>query len=1031
MSAWSALLGLRPWADPEAQGQGRLPMRATLTPWPDAESARAGAPSPWQVSLDGDWRFHLAPAPEAVPADFADPGFDDSAWDSLAVPGHWCLAGHGRPHYTNVQMPFAEAPPNPPAANPTGLYRRHITVPADWDGRRLVLEAGGAEAVLFVFIDGRPVGWGKDSRLPQAFDVTDHLRPGAQHLIAFAVVQYSDASFIEDQDQWWLGGIHRSVRLTATSPVRIDDVFAVATPDADGGELAVRVRLGFAGRRRNGYEVALTLLDPDGAAVFAEPVTESVKADHLRHNPYRGPLGLAQFRRRIAAPRLWSAESPALYTLIVTLRDPDGTTVEATACRVGFRGVALGDRQLLINGAPVRIAGVNRHEHHPDRGKVLTRADMIADIRLMKQFNINAVRSSHYPNTEDWLDLCDEYGLYVIDEASAESHAFIHEVCRDGAYAASFLERARRMVERDKNHPCIIAWSLGNESGYGPAHDAAAAWIRRADPSRVLHYEGAVWNWAPPGREHPFPEIVNEAPPAYGRNASDLVCPMYPPLDAVIAWAQANDPADRRPMIFCEYSHAMGNSNGGLADYWDAFDRYPGLQGGFIWEWCDHALRQRLPDGSRRTAYGGDFGESPHDYNFCCDGLVSADREPRAGLWELKKLAEPFAARWDGQSLLIANRRWFTTASDIEILWRVEADGAVVVEGRADFPDLAPRSEAALALDLPTIAVPAAAEAFLVLSWRLRADAAWAEKGHELAWSQLPYPADLRRAAPPTPRPVLARADWDVGFDPQTGLLTRLAYKGAPLILAGPRLQVWRAATDNDGIRLAPSQEGKALGRWREQGVDRMSLELESLRLGNDDALAETVHRGVCAGGVIRQTTLYRFDGEGALRLETRFEVPDALADLPRLGLTLTLPAGFEDLAWYGLGPHDAYCDRERAGRLGLFRSTASDQYVAHVMPQEHGNHRGLRWMELSDGRTTLRLIPDDPCEGSAGHFTPDDLFAALHAEELRPRPETIVNLDVGQRGLGTASCGPDALPQHRLGAGTHELAVTLAPRRD
>ena len=534
------------WMHPETVSLGRLPARATLYPFPDVASAKAYRPetalpesSPYVVSLNGDWRFSLVARPEAIPADFVFPSFDDTAWADLPVPSNWTMHGHDRPQYTNVQMPFDTAPPNVPDENPTGLYRKTFEVPADWDGRRIVLQIGGAESVLYVWVNGRPVGMGKDSRLPQDFDVTAFVQAGRPNLLACAVVKWSDASFVEDQDQWWMGGIHRDVRLYSTAPIYLADVFARATLDDDyrDGRLKITTKLGFTGEPEDGWEVEVQLYDEAGDPVLSEALRGAVKAATKNYNPYRGPLGAVTLEAEVAAPRLWSSETPNLYTLVVALRRGDEEIIEATSCRIGFRRVELGDRELLINGRPVMIAGMNRHEHDPVRGKAVTRESMIADIRLMKQFNVNAVRTSHYPNAEAWYDLCNAFGLYLIDETNLESHGFLHTVCNDPRYASQFLDRAVRMVERDKNHPSIIAWSLGNESGYGPGHDAMAGWIRHFDPSRPLHYEGAVWGW--------------ETGPA-GARASDLICPMYAPIDAITAWAQEDAPGDRRPLILCE-----------------------------------------------------------------------------------------------------------------------------------------------------------------------------------------------------------------------------------------------------------------------------------------------------------------------------------------------------------------------------------------------------------------------------------------------------------------------------------------------
>jgi len=1038
----------RTWVHPETVQLGRLPMRANLTPYPDAESALARGASPFGKSLNGDWRFSLAPRPEAIPADFAEPGFDDQAWATLPVPSNWTMHGYDRPHYTNVQMPFDCAPPNVPDDNPTGLYRTSFSLPGDWDGRRVVLHIGAAESVLYVWLNGAPVGMGKDSRLPQEFDLTPHLVAG-ENLLACAVVKWSDASFIEDQDQWWMGGIFRDVFLYATGQTFIADVFAQAAPDAEfcDGRLTVTTKLGFSDRPENGWTVWTQLYDAAGAAVLPEPLVDPVRADNRTHNPYRGPLGQVTQVAEVTAPKLWSSEAPNLYTVVVSLISPDGREVEATSTRVGFRRVEVGDRELLINGRPVMIAGMNRHEHDPVRGKAITRESMLADVRLMKQFNVNAVRASHYPNAEAWYELCDEYGLYVVDETNLESHAFLHDLCRDPRYAAQFVERGLRMVERDKNHACVIAWSLGNESGYGPNHDAMAGAIRGLDPSRPLHYEGATWAWDETYTPIPRGLLTNPASRS-GKRASDLICPMYPPIDALVRWAETNDPADRRPMILCEYSHAMGNSNGSLGDYWDAFEAHHGLQGGFIWEWCDHGITKHTEDGRAYFAYGGDFGDTPNDLNFCCDGIVSADRAPHPGLYEFKVLTQPVVARWldaGAGRLEIRNKRDFTSLADLTGHWTLEVDGEAVAEGVLPPLTTAPGETEAVTLALPRPSLRAGQEFHLTLRFTLAEAAPYAEAGHEVAWVQLPVAFPIAAAAPPAPsqdapltltktgdRVTVSGDGFELAFSRDAGLET-LTRNGRTVIVAGPRLQIWRAATDNDGIKGMPKRRGNTLGEWLAAGFDQLSVGPARIEASetNEGVLVRLDQVASCAASAtaIAFRHTYRIAPDGRIAVDCAFSVDPALNDLPRLGVTLTLSDDFEALEWLGRGPLETYADRKRAGRIGRFGGMVTDQYVAYAMPQEHGNKTDLRWIELASLDTAIRFTPSAPCEGSASRLAPEDLYAATHTTDLTPRQEVRVNLDVAQRGLGTASCGPATLERYRIGPGDYALSFEIEVR--
>ncbi|WP_340644822.1 glycoside hydrolase family 2 TIM barrel-domain containing protein [Phenylobacterium sp.] len=1034
----------RTWVHPETVSVGRLPARASFTPYGDGESALARGPSPFVRSLNGDWKFTLADRPEAIPADFVARSFDDTAWGQLPVPSNWTMHGHDRPHYTNVQMPFPLAAPNVPDENPTGLYRTAFEVPAGWDGRRIVLRIGAAESVLYVWVNGVAVGMGKDSRLPQDFDITSLVTSGAKNLLACAVVKWSDASYIEDQDQWWMGGIHRDVELIASAPTHIADVFARAGLEDDyvTGTLGVTVKLGFPGEPDNGWEVEVQLYDGE-VPVLDAPLRKKVWSAVKGHSPYRPALGQVTLETVVPAARRWSSETPNLYTLVVTLHRGDGPAVEATSVRVGFRRVELGDRELLINGKPVLIAGMNRHEHHPTRGKAITREDMLADVLLMKQFNVNAVRTSHYPNHEAWYDLCDEYGLYLVDEADIESHDFLHSLCRDPRYASQFLERGLRMVERDKNHPSVILWSLGNESGYGPNHDGMAGWIRQYDPSRPLHYEGAIWGWDPSAAlQHIVAAGGLKAGGAPGAMASDIVCPMYPPIENIVAWAKTNDPADRRPMILCEYSHAMGNSNGSLSDYWEAFESHHGLQGGFIWEWADHGLLKQTPDGRPFMAYGGDFGDTPNDLNFCCDGIVGADRVPHPALWEFKTLAQPVAVAWGGERLAVTNKRDFTTLEDLAGTWALEVDGRVVAEGKLPRLTTTPGETEVLSLDLPKPDIELGQEAFLRVRFALAQATPWAAAGHELAWAQLPVSLPVKASRPAerlTGTLVLAQTDetvrvsgegFEVVFSKASGTLDRYLWRNHPLVLEGPRLQVWRGATDNDGIKGWSNQEAKPLGQWLAAGLDGLVPRKAKVEVSEAaGSVVVTVTQAWASASLpqaIGHRQDYKITADGRIAVTNRFDVDAALPDLPRLGVTLALPEGFERLAWFGCGPGDTYVDRKAAGWIGRFEGTVSGQYVPYVLPQEHGNKTDLRWMAVEGAEAGLVFVAS--CEGSASHFTPADLFAATHTTDLTPRAETWVNLDIRQRGLGTASCGPDTLDRYKIGGGVHVLTYEMRP---
>ena len=997
---------LRPWLAPELVAVHRLPMHSV--------------PHPDRLELDGTWRFQLLPRPDSEPGD---------AWSDAAVPSLWTMGGFDDgPHYTNVQMPFESRPPAIPEHNPTGVYERSFDAPSGWSGRRVVLHVGAAESVLIVTMNGEEVGISKDSHLAAEFDVTPFIRRGS-NTVRLTVVKWSDATFVEDQDQWWHGGISRSVFLYSTGSVYLGDVRAIGGLADDGGTgtLDVRVQVEFAEvRPEAGWTIEAELEGVAGIDLRAEvPATSRLEwfwtgpeADVMFRHVVGGDQAVAgeadrwsALYRKLQPPRegsvswavdvpgveAWSAEVPRLYSLTVRLLDPSGRVAEKVAYRIGFRRAEVRGRDLLINGARVFIRGVNRHDFDQHTGRVVSVESMQADLVQMKQFGFNAVRTSHYPNDPALLDLADELGLYVIDEADIESHAFQSTLCDDSRYLNQWVSRVSRMAERDKNHASIIAWSLGNESGHGANHDAAAAWLRRYDPSRPLHYEGAIrFDWTS------------------DQAISDITCPMYPEIASIVAHAASG--GQRQPLIMCEFSHAMGNSNGTLAEYWDAIESTPGLQGGFIWEWWDHGLVQTLPDGRRRWAYGGDFGDTPNDGNFCIDGLVWPDRTPKPALWEHKQLASPVRATADADSLRagrleIENRQHFRDLSWLRARYEVSVDGAIVRDGDLALLATAPGARATVTLPDGAGQPPADrrgyAEAWLTIRFVTAEPLAWAPAGFEVGWSQIrlgaPGDAPRRRAAARKDRPEI---DAD-------GLLVH------PLLSAPPVLSLWRAPTDNDRI-------GLAAGQWQATGTDALERRLTAIDQKGDATVVRSDYVSK-AGIVVGHELTLRCVADGGVVVDEVAEIPAELTDLARVGTVLETVLGLEDVEWFGLGPHESYPDRKRGARVGRWRSTVSDMYVPYIRPQENGGRAGVRWLELRDAAGHgLRIELGEPGQVSATHFRAAELAAASHDVELSPRPETIVHLDAAHRGLGTASCGPDTLPQYLVGAGTYRWSWTL-----
>jgi beta-galactosidase len=1054
------------WQSPELTSINKLPPRATF--WPEGESGpkrpKSTAPSPWVLPLCGTWDLQLAPDPAT-----AEKWATRSARRTvpITVPGTLQNQGFDRPHYTNLQMPWPQEPPFVPSENPTAIYRRTFALPAAWKKRRTVVHFGGASSVLAVYLNGTFVGLSKDSCLPAEFDLTPSLRDGTNELVA-VVIKWSDASFIEDQDQWWYSGLHREVMLYSTPPVFVRDILVrpLVAEDLASAELQVDVQLELSRDEPipNDISGEIQLFDPSGRAVWKTPLSTALNRPPKRNSHQQDRLTL-RWQKSVRRPRLWSHENPALYTVAVTVHTPDGSF--HTTVRTGFRHLKVGQRNLLINGQRILIHGVNRHDHHPVTGKAVPYETMLQDVQMMKQHNINAVRTSHYPNDPRWLDLCDEYGLYVIDEANLESHDFHNVLCRDERFATAWLDRVMRMVVRDKNHPSIIAWSLGNESGYGPNHDAAAGWVRHYDPTRLLHYEGAI------------SEGQSRLSFAHGTRVTDLICPMYAHVDALVRWSDLCTEAlaarkddrpwgselDRvaelssgrrqedfghrleraplhpleRPLILCEYSHAMGNSNGSLHDYYEVFETKPGIQGGFIWEWLDHGIEQTSSSGEKFFAYGGDFGDTPNDANFVCDGLVSADRIPHPGLRELQHLAQPVIVRRTGpKSLEIENRYHFSDLSHLRGTWEISVDGITIQKGQ--LPRLKTPARTSQKLPVPWSDLPSTGEIHATFRWQLRELTPWASSGWCVAWSQFAVrvprppqggrPSKVEATAVETGQTLsLSLGCTSLVWQRKEGLLCELHVGSTKVPLGGPQLQVARAATDNDGLKLWTGQDQKAIGRWQKlgllQGDWRMRLEELSLSTtpqGTPSIVSVHWASGRSRWSDFRHRQEFLPVSENTILVRNEFWLgEDDITDLPRLGVRWELPPAYSELCYFGRGPEENYPDRKSAALLGVYTGTVADEYVDYVMPQEHGHHTDTRWLELRGPSKASRRLPKLRWQGqptlefNATKFPVETIFPARHTTDLQPRPETFLYLDAVHRGLGTASCGPDTLPAYQI----------------
>lgn len=1091
------------WENEQVIQINREPARATFVPFADAEQALAGDPaaSPWFASLSSEtaWRFHWVPRPEERPREFWRPEFDATTWATIPVPGLWEMHGYGTPLYVSAGYPFRIDPPRvttePPQhwtafteRNPVGSYRRTFNVPAAWleNGRRVVIHFAGVQSAFHVWVNGTHVGYSEGSMTPAEFEITPYVRAGTDNLLAVEVYKYSDGSYLEDQDTWRWAGIFRDVFLHATGPVYIRD-FAVRTELDDtwtDADLLVQPEIGVTDDRPlAGWSVRAQLHDANGKPVWNAPLQQAIEPMVNRERraaiinertPQRGRAKFAWLQGHVPNPAKWTAETPNLYTLVLTVQDPDDRVVQAVRCRVGFREVEIREGRLLVNGAPVRLRGVNRHEHDPARGRALTRERMIQDIRLMKRANINAVRTSHYPNDPYWYNLCDEYGLYVIDEANIETHGLRGELASDPRWHAAFLDRAVRMAERDKNHPCVIFWSMGNESGYGPNFAAISGWLHEFDPTRPVHYEGAQGEPTDPATVDVISRFYPRLMEPYYEADPDVESPENARWERLLAIA--TDPVDDRPVLTSEYAHAMGNALGNFQEYWDEIYWHPRMLGGFIWEWVDQGLYHPAPDGTRFIAYGGDFGDEPNHGNFAIKGLVFADREPQPKYWEVKKvyqpvLIEPRKLIPGDTQVRITNRHHHTNLNAFDVRWSVTCDGEVVQQGTLPPLDIAPGGDPEVKLPVEPINQPrAGADCWLRVSVHTRTETAWAPSGYEIAWEQFKLEVPGRATAgagdidpgsstaiagpnaPPGSRfpDLTLHEDGDrvqvmgkvfsVEFNRSVGTLTSLQLGHGEILApagaddsrpAGPVLQIWRAPTNND----------RGFGRWFNRaweaaGLASMSRRLESFEVrepsGIDRAVhIETVATHTAAHGGFTHRVRWTIRGDGRIEMENTVEPTGELPVLPRVGVVMHLATAFENFRWYGRGPHENYVDRNRSADVGIWTSTVADQYVPYVRPQENGAKTDVRWLTLTDasGRGLLVVAPDGPLAAvSALHFTAADLAAVRHAHELQPRPEVVLSLDARQLGLGNSSCGPGVLDRYAVKPEPVTFRIILAP---
>lgn len=1004
------------WQDPEINAVNRAPMHANYFAYESTEAAIKGIKEKSSnfMTLNGTWKFNWVPNADARPTDFWQPEFNDKGWNAMPVPGVWELNGFGDPIYVNVgyawREQFRNNPPQVPTVNNhVGSYRREITVPAHWKGKEIIAHFGSVTSNMYLWVNGKYVGYSEDSKMEAEFNLTPYLKPGQKNLIAFQVFRWCDGTYLEDQDFFRYSGVGRDCYLYARSKKQIADIRI--TPDLDAqyqnGSLAINLTTKGRG------EVELELFDANNQPV----VTKSLNAS-----------GNISTTMEVASPNKWTAETPYLYTLRATLKEGN-KVLEVIPVKVGFRKVELKNAQILVNGQPILIKGANRHEMDPDGGYVVSRERMIQDIQMMKMFNLNAVRTCHYPDNNLWYELCDQYGLYVVAEANIESHGMGYgknTLAKREDYKKAHLERNQRNVQRCFNHPSVIIWSLGNEAGYGPNFEAAYDWVKAEDPSRAVQYEQAGT-----------------------KGKTDIYCPMY----AGYQWCEnySKDNKYQKPLIQCEYAHAMGNSQGGFKEYWDLVRKYPKFQGGFIWDFVDQSVRWPGKNGKMIYAYGGDFNRfDASDINFCNNGLISPDRVPNPHAYEVRHFYQNIwttPANLKNGEINIFNEYFFRDLSAYYLEWEMLKDGKSVRCGRIDNLNAQPQQTAKVKLNLGE--TDTEAEWLLNISYKLKNNEDLLPAGYTVAKEQLtlnPYKApsmqlgncELSNTETVAPEVqdndrhylIIGNDAFRIEFNRSNGYLTKYQIKGLDMIKEGAILKpnFWRAPTDNDfGAHIH-----RKYVAWKNPEIRLKSLKQ---RTENKQVIVETAYEmpGVSA----KLNLTYVINNEGAIKVTQKMTTDKKakVSNMFRFGMQMQMPRSFETIEYYGRGPIENYIDRNHCTDLGIYRQSVTEQFYSYIRPQENGTRTDIRWWRMiNKAGNGIEVVAASPFSASALHYTIESLDEGWskqqgHSPEVEEADLTNLCIDKIQAGLGCVnSWGSIALPEYQVPYQDYEFTFILSP---
>lgn len=973
--------------------------------------------------LNGTWKFKYTESPYETPKNFFKSDFDTSQWDTIKVPGNWQLQGYDNPHYTDIIYPFPVEPPYVPSENPTGLYKRDFFIPESWDSSQIILRFDGVDSAFRVWVNGIEIGYSQGSRLSSEFDITDKINHG-ENSLSVQVYKWSDGSYIEDQDMWWLSGIFRDVYLISRPKLHINDIFIKTDLDDSyiNSTLSIDITLeNLLDMDASNYEMEFNLLDGNKEDIIEKQYIKNINLKNKDESNFKLTIPIEN-------PQKWSAESPYLYHLIITLKNSNKGVIEIVPQKIGFRKIELKNGNLLVNGVAIKFKGINRHDAHTDLGRVAPLHWMIDDLVKMKQNNINAIRTSHYPNNPIFYDLCDEYGFYLIAETDLEAHGFEEledskHVSKNPAWMNAYVDRIERMVEREKNHPSIILWSLGNESKFGCNQKAMYEWCHNRDNTRLVHYE----------------EDRNA-------EAADVVSTMYSTVEKLIELGEMKDM--KKPHIVCEYCHSMGNGPGGLKEYWDTFYKYNRLQGGFVWEWIDHGIRTYDENGKEYYSYGGDFGDEPNNSNFCCDGLIKPDHTPSPALAELKKIIEPLRfekVNLNEGKIKLTNLYDFINLDHLNICWNVTSDGQVISNGTIPTPKIAPKESCIITIPykLPHL-LQGATDYWLNISFKLNKDTNWAKCGHEIAWTQYLIPVKSENFITIninempnlkiTSSDILLEitgCDFKIVFDKIRGYIKHCIYSGDELFLAGPKLNFWRAPIDNDMYILENLR--KQCMHIMQHRIDSFDYHIISKNLIEVKILSHIAPPTLVDWSIQSQYT-YKIYGSGDIILNITGQMIGPKDKFPevlqRIGLNLELPKDLNRVTWYGRGDGESYADSKYANPFGIYEKTVKDLYFSYVYPQENGNRTDVKWVSLTDerGKGILFCGEDQNINFSAHYNSTEDFEKAKHLNELIERDRIYLHIDHKQNGLGSNSCGPKPMGNAKLIPCDFNFTIRIKP---